>query len=622
MENKLTKRIIDMKRVLYIISAALIVASSCSKYEQPAETNEVKMVSATINAESGNTGDGSKTTAAYNADTKKYNITWEEGDKLSVFNTVDATNSMFSAVYLDQAGRFATFNGEIPESSEVKYAILPYDKDATVSGSTVYTSIPTEQDGDFGNIVLAGWPKPELETKANLDFKYQFEAVCGILKFTFDPDKVGGKKIVSVDITTDTPIAGPAKISYSEEGKPTMTPNTGSDRPLSNTITITKEEGFTAGDYYFATFPIAKADVGTTSITLRFITEDDQTAYVSATLPGKNTSDILLANVVKNIGTVSVSNYNPMPGGGEFSVTNNKKVSFSPGNLQYQASTNTWRFAPNQWDAQNTLGNSVPPTSNTDDGARATQSEWIDLFRWGHSGWTRSGRQFKPTSAGNDELSACWANLSSKTLTGQYQGPGDWGVYNDIKNGTKTDKAGKWRLLTHDEANYLIFNRQLNNKCTELSYTVDSKEYKVKASWMRCFVNVSGERRYCLLIFPDVFTWPAGIDIPYIKNEELGTIYDVIGYKNISDDQVPEYNFAQISKFEKAGCAILPCAGQRTGFAGAGIDLTISGFNTSGYYFTSSADQIAFWEKNIGCNESYSVGKAFAVRLVKNGTGF
>lgn len=38
---------------------------------------------------------------------------------------------------------------------------------------------------------------------------------------------------------------------------------------------------------------------------------------------------------------------------GSFSVAQYKKVYFSHGNLQYQASTNTWRFAENQWDINN-----------------------------------------------------------------------------------------------------------------------------------------------------------------------------------------------------------------------------------------------------------------------------
>ena len=35
---------------------------------------------------------------------------------------------------------------------------------------------------------------------------------------------------------------------------------------------------------------------------------------------------------------------------GMFSVSDNIQVFFSQGNLQYQPSTNTWRFANNSWD--------------------------------------------------------------------------------------------------------------------------------------------------------------------------------------------------------------------------------------------------------------------------------
>ena len=51
---------------------------------------------------------------------------------------------------------------------------------------------------------------------------------------------------------------------------------------------------------------------------------------------------ILVANFTY-IGTGGMLN-------GMFSVSNNTKVYFSQGNLQYQASTDTWRFATNQWD--------------------------------------------------------------------------------------------------------------------------------------------------------------------------------------------------------------------------------------------------------------------------------
>jgi len=57
---------------------------------------------------------------------------------------------------------------------------------------------------------------------------------------------------------------------------------------------------------------------------------------------------------------------------GSFSVSATKKVCFSQGNLQYQGSTNSWRFATHQYDfIGNAAGNTAPSES---------QTEWMDLF--------------------------------------------------------------------------------------------------------------------------------------------------------------------------------------------------------------------------------------------------
>ena len=58
---------------------------------------------------------------------------------------------------------------------------------------------------------------------------------------------------------------------------------------------------------------------------------------------------------------------------GLFSVSADKQVYFSQGNLQYQASTDTWRFAENQYDM---IGNDNANVSSS-------YSGWIDLFGWG-----------------------------------------------------------------------------------------------------------------------------------------------------------------------------------------------------------------------------------------------
>ena len=101
---------------------------------------------------------------------------------------------------------------------------------------------------------------------------------------------------------------------------------------------------------------------------------------------------------------------------GAFSVAAGRQVHFSKGNLQYQASTNTWRFAENQYD--------VP----------GTNSGWIDLFGWG---------------TGNNPTLYSKDNNDFSTFV-------DWGK-NAISNGG--NEANLWRTLTNEEWAYLSGTR-------------------------------------------------------------------------------------------------------------------------------------------------------------------
>lgn len=101
----------------------------------------------------------------------------------------------------------------------------------------------------------------------------------------------------------------------------------------------------------------------------------------------------------------------------EFSVGESKKVQFAHGNLQYQASTQTWRFAENQYD---TIGGA---NSNISD----SYSGWIDLFGWG---------------TGNNPINTSWS-------TDDYPTFNDWG----------DNIGGGWRTLTKDEWIYLFCER-------------------------------------------------------------------------------------------------------------------------------------------------------------------
>lgn len=105
-----------------------------------------------------------------------------------------------------------------------------------------------------------------------------------------------------------------------------------------------------------------------------------------------------------------------------FSVSANKQVVFSSGNLQYQASTDTWRFANHQYDYVGELNSEISPTNEN----------WIDLFGWGTGN--------NPTNTSKNE--ADYATFV------------DWGT-----NKIGKDKANTWRTLTKNEWEYLLFKR-------------------------------------------------------------------------------------------------------------------------------------------------------------------
>ena len=130
---------------------------------------------------------------------------------------------------------------------------------------------------------------------------------------------------------------------------------------------------------------------------------------------------------------------------GIFSVGANTRVNFSQGNLQYQASSNTWRFATNQYDY---LGSGNANISST-------YSGWIDLFCWGTSGYNHGAVCYQPwsTSTTNSDYYAYGSytyNLYDQT------GKADWG-YNRISNGGNT--LDSWRTPTRAEWAYMLNTR-------------------------------------------------------------------------------------------------------------------------------------------------------------------
>lgn len=134
--------------------------------------------------------------------------------------------------------------------------------------------------------------------------------------------------------------------------------------------------------------------------------------------------DDTIGNNTQGTNTFETSRLAHCPEGainGVFSVSPTKKVFFSRGNLQYQASNNRWRFAEHQYEAIGGGNDKISPYNN----------DWIDLFGWG---------------TGNDPTKI-------KTWTKHYQEFVDWGNNNIINGGNNT---AIWNTLTEDEWKYLF----------------------------------------------------------------------------------------------------------------------------------------------------------------------
>ena len=152
-----------------------------------------------------------------------------------------------------------------------------------------------------------------------------------------------------------------------------------------------------------------------------------------------------------------------------FSVSPGKKVKFSQGNLQYQASTDTWRFAEHQYDY---IGDANKNISST-------YSGWIDLFGWG------TGNNPTLTSGTPEDYS---------TFT-------DWGV-NPISNGG--NKVNQWRTLTKDEWSYLLSGR-------------------TNAANLRSLATVNNVHGYIFL--PDSWSIPSGLSFTANANNWITNTY-------------------------------------------------------------------------------------------------
>ena len=206
-----------------------------------------------------------------------------------------------------------------------------------------------------------------------------------------------------------------------------------------------------------------------------------------------------------------------------------KQVYFSQGNLQYQPSTATWRFAPNQYDLlitpedlnlyHSAVGNYADVTSLYTE----NYTDWIDFFGWGTSGWNSGANAYMPYDPSYTADDFYPGGDYNNDLTGTCANA-DWAWYNPISNGGNA--ANQWRTLTHDEWAYLFCGRD-----------------GATSKYGHGSVNgVNG-----MIILPDNWTLPDGCS-----------------FTPGNSDWTNSYTTTEWAAMEAAGAVFLPAAGQRS----------------------------------------------------------
>lgn len=188
-----------------------------------------------------------------------------------------------------------------------------------------------------------------------------------------------------------------------------------------------------------------------------------------------------------------------------FSVSDSRKVQIAPGNLQFQASTETWRFAPVETESIGQGNANIGPG----------YSGWIDLFGWATSGFMGYEPWLHSTNP-EDYLQG----LSDIDNT-QF----DWGEANYIG----IDPPGTWRTMTAEEWDYLI----------------NSRENAASLRGLACVNQVKG-----LIILPDEWENP---------------LPEISFHNDVSNWNVNVYNGEDWNAMKTSGAAFLPVTYGRGG---------------------------------------------------------
>ena len=327
-------------------------------------------------------------------------LNWLSGDQIVVYGT--AGSGIYTATPQSPATT-AIFDNVSGETGDAPFRAF-YPSTLTTDGVNI--TLPATQttvDGSLTNFPMYA------ESDGN---ELAFKNLCGVLKLHLTK---ANTSISSIEVVANSEVNGTFSVSLSG-GVPELTYVSGGTNSV--TLTCTTAQDISEGADFYVCLPATFDSVK--SITL--VTNGG----LICTKKVKITSQINVSRSQYTLVTLDENDLEFRPigsKGGLFTVNaDGDQVWFSQGNLQYQASTGTWRFAENQYDYIGSANSS-------------TYNGWIDLFGWG---------------TGNNPTLASTDNADYSTFV-------DWGV-NAISNGGNVANSG-WRTLSHLEWACILFNR-------------------------------------------------------------------------------------------------------------------------------------------------------------------
>ncbi len=460
---------------------------------------------------------------------------WHNNDLIRVNNQTCTTSAALGS------------SAQLTDVVESNYyrAIYPADVVGNVnisSNSIIAVTLPREQQYEVDS---RGDQKVKVPMGAySSNESLTFHNLCSMIKVV-----ISSKLYESFPLEKITVTAGSAYLSGQGNAMISGYPSdfiemisSSANHDVSLVFTSTNTPIISSGDRNTYVFYIVVPEFAVDNVTITLYSQGGNVSFVKqgVSLPHNKIAQVSL--------TVEQWTVEPIEGSlpGVFSISDTRQVCFSKGNLQYQASTNTWRFAANQWYFVGGMDYSVYPISdpeyvgtmypNMNDNISSTYSGWIDLFGWGTSGWSGSRQPWD--YEGNE-------SGYRPSYNGSYL-EADWAWHNAISNGGNAVHV--WRTLTSGEWYYLINYRR------DASLKIASG----RVNW------IGG-----LIILPDNWTLPEGcIFMPGFATNN----------GNDSDWTHNNYNDQQWRKMEKAGAVFLPAAGIR-------YQRSISRLGLEGYYW-------------------------------------